>query len=214
MIRLPSIYNGFWKCRDLEIQMLWTRLTLLGGLLALTYTGYGVLILKEFELASKGNWTIFNLLAIGACCFGVVFSVFWITTAKGSKFWYEYYESVIGHFQRENKTLFEADSNKERILSYLDFDSITPPDADRSLLTSCGGHFSVSRIPIVLGQVSMLVWMALILVHMACLVLGCPNVKVVLDALGLKIAIAMLIACAFVVAIVLKNIQSGFGTNL
>ena len=39
-IPLDAIYNLLWDCRDLEIKMLWSRLTLLGAFMALTYTGY------------------------------------------------------------------------------------------------------------------------------------------------------------------------------
>ena len=45
-----AIYDGLWNRRDLEIQMLWTRLTLLGAFMALTYTGYGVLIIKTHAI--------------------------------------------------------------------------------------------------------------------------------------------------------------------
>ena len=58
-VTLESIYKGFWKCRDLEIQMLWTRLTLLGAFMALTYTGYGVLLMKIIDDKSR-NWNVFS----------------------------------------------------------------------------------------------------------------------------------------------------------
>lgn len=210
MIDLASIYKGFWKCRDLEIQMLWTRLTLLGGLIALTYTGYGVLLINEFEHCR--NWQVFNLLGVGACCFGIVFSVLWTITAKGSKFWYEYYEKVIEHFQRTNEDLFEKDANGDRILSYLDFknEKIDRPDVNNSLWSAKCGTFSVSKIPIALGQVSMLAWGALIVLHGLFLFLDQEQVKAIAQGLALKIAAFCAIVCVLAVSCICAKVKSGF----
>lgn len=190
--------------------MLWTRLTLLGGLTALTYTGYGMLLMKEFENAK--NWQVFNLLGVGACCFGIVFSALWTITAKGSKFWYEYYEKVIEHFQRTNKDLFAQDANGDRILSYLDFtnEKIECPDISNSLWVAKCGTFSVSKIPIALGQVSMLAWGVLIALHMLCLFLGQEQVEKIAQELALKIAVFLVLVCMLVVSCICKKVKSGF----
>lgn len=190
--------------------MLWTRLTLLGGLTALTYTGYGVLLIKEFE--NTKNWQVFNLLGVGACCFGIVFSALWTITAKGSKFWYEYYEKVIEHFQRTNQALFEKDANDERILSYLDFknEKIDRPDINSSLWSARCGAFSVSKIPIVLGQVSMLAWGTLIMLHILFLFLGQEQVKAIAQGLALKIAAFCALVCVFAISCICKKVESGF----
>ena len=117
---LASIYEGLWKCRDLEIQMLWTRLTLLGAIMALTYTGYGVLLMKMLETSAL-NWNVSNLLAVMCCVCGMVFSCLWLTTAKGSKRWFEKYEAAIAYFQEANRETFESFKNGDRCASYLDF---------------------------------------------------------------------------------------------
>lgn len=168
-ITLPEIYACLWKCRDLEIQMLWTRLTLLGAFMALTYAGYGALILKGLD--GIKNWNMFNLAAIGAGAFGLLFSILWTTTAKGSKAWFERYEAMLSYFQETYKDLglFGKMADEELILSYLDYNKrcirkrLQPVDSN--LFSQNAGAYSVSKIPIVMGQVSMVAWNAIGLVH-------------------------------------------------
>lgn len=173
-ITMKSVYSCLWKCRDLEISMLWTRLTLLGAFMGLTYAGYGALILKGLE--GVRNWEVFNLAAIGASAFGFLFSILWTTTAKGSKAWFERYEAMLSYFQETYKDLglFEKVADVELILSYLDYNKrcirkrLQPVDSN--LFSQNAGAYSVSKIPIVMGQVSMAAWCAIGLVHVwACI---------------------------------------------
>ena len=171
---MRSVYSCLWKCRDLEISMLWTRLTLLGAFMGLTYAGYGALILKGLD--GVRNWEVFNLAAIGASAFGFLFSILWTTTAKGSKAWFERYEAMLSYFQETYKDLglFEKVADVELILSYLDYNKrcirkrLQPVDSN--LFSQNAGAYSVSKIPIVMGQVSMAAWCAIGLVHVwACI---------------------------------------------
>ena len=171
---MKSVYSCLWKCRDLEISMLWTRLTLLGAFMGLTYAGYGALILKGLD--GIKNWEVFNLAAIGASAFGFLFSILWTTTAKGSKAWFERYEAMLSYFQETYKDLglFEKVADVELILSYLDYNKrcirkrLQPVDSN--LFSQNAGAYSVSKIPIVMGQVSMAAWCAIGLVHVwACI---------------------------------------------
>lgn len=207
-----SVYKGFWKCRDLEIQMLWTRLTLLGAFMALTYTGYGVLILKAVD--GIKHWEVFNLLAIGACCFGAVFAYLWVATAKGSKFWYEQYETALKLFQKDNRELFEKTNGDDLILSYLDFDNprmeAERPKVDGTITTTNGGSFSVSKIPIVLGQVSLLAWSCIAVAHVWCLFAGRDYMRLMINGLCMNIAMILILGTAFVLAMVGKRIKSSF----
>lgn len=173
-ITMKSVYSCLWKCRDLEISMLWTRLTLLGAFMGLTYAGYGALILKGLD--GVRNWEVFNLAAIGASAFGFLFSILWTTTAKGSKAWFERYEAMLSYFQETYKDLglFEKVADVELILSYLDYNKrcirkrLQPVDSN--LFSQNAGAYSVSKIPIVMGQVSMAAWCAIGLVHVwACI---------------------------------------------
>ncbi len=208
---LKSIYKGYWKCRDLEIQMLWTRLTLLGAIMALTYTGYGVLLMKMLETSTL-NWNVSNLLAMMCCVCGMVFSCLWLTTAKGSKRWFEKYEAAIAYFQEANREMFEPFENGERCVSYLDFGrpEITSRQqpSDDSLLLPCAGGFSVSKIPIVFGQLSMIGWTLIAFIHLAALFLGRTAVKMLAERLGLQFGAFLLLLAFFTISVVCSRIKS------
>ena len=206
-----AIYKGFWKCRDLEIQMLWTRLTMLGTFMALTYTGYGVLLMK---IGDTMNWNVFNLLAVGMGCFGMLFSTLWILMAKGSKAWFEQYEAVLKYFQKENKDLFETNATGDLILSYLDFKNskiqTERESVDSSLFTQKAGRFSVSKIPIVMGQVSLIGWGCVVAGHFWCLFAGKEYMKLMVEHLGIKIVCVAVMATCFAIATICHKSRSGF----
>lgn len=207
---MKSIYGGLWNRRDLEIQMLWTRLTLLGAFMALTYTGYGVLIIKIMD--GVKHWEAFNLLAMAAGCFGVIFSVLWITMAKGSKGWFERYEAMIERFHREHRNDFKAKGGKP-LLPYLDcgysnLKSFLEP-IDSSLFTQCAGKFSVSKIPIVMGQVSMFGWGLVIAGHFWFLIVGKPYMRLVVENLSVNIGCVCVIGICFAVSVICHKVWSG-----
>lgn len=212
MIDKYAIYKGFWKCRDLEIQMLWTRLTLLGAFMALTYTGYGVLLMKIGD--KMPSWNVFNLLAVGMGCFGMLFSTLWILMAKGSKAWFEQYEAALKYFQEENKDLFERSTSGDLILSYVDFDNHKIRDKrgpiDSSLFTQRAGRFSVSKIPIVMGQVSLIGWGCVVVGHFWCLFAGKEYMKLMIDHLGIKMVCVAVMATCFAIATICHKSRSGF----
>lgn len=200
-ITMKSVYSCLWKCRDLEISMLWTRLTLLGAFMGLTYAGYGALILKGLD--GVRNWEVFNLAAIGASAFGFLFSILWTTTAKGSKAWFERYEAMLAYFQKTYREhdLFENVPDEELILSYLDFDKRCIrrhlQTVDSNLLSQHAGAYSVSKIPIVMGQVSMLAWGAIGLAHFVACVAGRSCVRIFVQGSNLYVvALLMIVAVA------------------
>lgn len=213
LMNKESIYRGLWKCRDLEIQMLWTRLALLGAIMALTYTGYGVLMMKMFE-QTPPHWNTFNLLAILTSNCGMVFSCLWIATAKGSKRWFEQYETALARFQKVNRNSFELFDDGSLFLSYLDFNDpelvAQRQPEDSSFLTSVGGRFSVSKIPIVFGQLSLIGWCVLLFLHLIAIYLGKPMVKVVLDEFGFQLGVLMVVAVFFAICVVRERIKSNF----
>ena len=214
MIRLHSVYKNLWKCRDIEIQMLLSRLTLLGAFMALTYTGYGVLLIKCFDQIK--NWNLFHLFAIGICCFGLIFAVLWTLTAKGSKMWYEMYERAIGYFQEVNADIFEPFKNGRRILSYADFGTpeIFKLDKfDYSPLSLKAGGFSVSKIPIVMGELSIVAWGMLSILHTLAIWVGKANVVDVVNLLGLKIAVAIIAYCGLAAVLIWLSSYSTFTTG-
>ena len=212
-ITMRSVYSCLWKCRDLEISMLWTRLTLLGAFMGLTYAGYGALILKGLD--GVRNWEVFNLVAIGASAFGFLFSILWTTTAKGSKAWFERYEAMLAYFQKTYREhgLFESVPDEELILSYLDFDKrcirrhLQPVDSN--LLSQHAGAYSVSKIPIVMGQVSMLAWGVIGLAHFVVCVAGRSSVRVFVQGNNPHVlALLMIVAVAVVSVVICRCVGS------
>ena len=212
-IKMRSVYSCLWKCRDLEISMLWTRLTLLGAFMGLTYAGYGALILKGLD--GIKNWEVFNLAAIGASAFGFLFSILWTTTAKGSKAWFERYEAMLAYFQKTYREhgLFESVPDEELILSYLDFDKrcirrhLQPVDSN--LLSQHAGAYSVSKIPIVMGQVSMLAWGVIGLAHFVACIAGRSSVRVFVQGNNPHVlALLMIVAVAVVSVVICRCVGS------
>lgn len=208
---LQSIYNGLWERRSLEINLLWTRLTMLGTFMALTYTGYGVLLMKIGD--KMPSWNVFNLLAIGMGCLGILFSTLWTLMAKGSKAWFELYEAAIDNFQK-NSEFLGAFCDEEKMLGYLNFKSreierFRPP-VDSGLFSPRAGRFSVSKIPIVMGQTSLAGWCAVVFLHFGCLFLGESYVRQVVSDLGLGIAVMAVLAVCFGVSVICHRSRSGF----
>lgn len=190
--------------------MLWTRLTLLGAFMALTYTGYGVLIIKVVD--GVKHWEAFNLLAFAAGCFGVIFSVLWTMTAKGSKGWFERYEAIIKELQHEHKERLQAENGGKLLLSYLDYNSsdLKPflAPVDSSLFTQCAGRFSVSKIPIVMGQVSLFGWGVIMMGHVFCLLAGRDRMGLIVEYLGIKIVCVGVMALCLAVSMICHKAKS------
>ena len=212
-ITMRSVYSCLWQCRDLEIQMLWTRLTLLGAFMGLTYARYGALILKGLD--GIRSWEVFNLVAIDASAFGFLFSILWTTTAKGSKAWFERYEAMLAYFQKTYREhgLFESVPDEDLILSYLDFDKrcirrhLQPVDSN--LLSQHAGAYSVSKIPIVMGQVSMLAWGVIGLAHFVACVAGRSSVRIFVQGSNPHVlALLMIVAVAVVSTMICWCVES------
>lgn len=197
-------YERLWKNRDLEINLLWSRLALLGTMMALTYTGYGVLVIKKIENTNM-NWNAWNLLSIAACFFGAIFSFLWIATAKGSKRWYEIYEAAIQWFQNK----YKCDGLKYLELNMPEIKTLRAPD-DLQLLSQRAGRFSVSKVPIVLGQVSLYGWFALSLIHLLCLYLGNEVVSCLIDTMAMHIGVLLILGCLIIIVFVMDQIRSSF----
>ena len=82
---------------------------------------------------------------------------------KGSKYWYECYEGLINNIEDNEKS-----ENKLYIHSAGDY--IKENKVNNSLLKRVAGNYSVSRINILLGQISALVWFIILFVHITFLI--------------------------------------------
>lgn len=205
-----DVYETLWKCRDFELSTLWQRSAMLGVFMVATYTGYGALLLNAFEHGCSVKWPLFNLLAIGVCCFGMVFSALWIMMLKGSKRWYERCEAALSGFQGEaGDSLFE-DSARTNAAFGVFYSSATENalkgwKVDESLLSTSGGRFSVSRTAIAIGQVSFVGWLFLSFAHATVLEIGFLSTKALLDEYGKPFGFALLAACLAGVVVFLKD---------
>lgn len=152
-----------------EINRLWQRSIFLGAFLTLIFTGYGVVLFKiceiECECQSNGIHKL-HLVSIGISILGIIFSALWIMMAKGSKAWQEKYER--GFFKFTEKE-WEGNSNLKGIiddglghgrLPEIEFDNFS-----NFLLFPKAGAYSPSKINIMIGIISLLVWIVISAVH-------------------------------------------------
>lgn len=159
-----------------EISRLWQRLIFLGALLGIIFAGYGSALLKFLDCVCVcENEFLYNQLlnfvCIGIAFFGVLFSGLWIMMAKGSKAWQEKYERTLFGFickniekDNANKNAdLEAFANEGFAHGYLR--AIDPDNFSNSLVKNKAGAYSVSRINIVLGIISLGFWLIVGIVH-------------------------------------------------
>ena len=174
-ITYRDVYKTLWRCRDFELSHLWQRSVMLTAFLILTYTGYGFLIggiLKgSFDLM-MGNFIAFSISLIG-----IVLSMLWIMMAKGSKFWFESYEAAIDLLRNVGVEGYEnvdvvalAGQSPLAIITHLrrnpenQYRTDKPSSCD-FIMDTHAGRYSVSKINIFLGMVSIVVWILIAALH-------------------------------------------------
>ena len=81
---------------------------------------------------------------------------------KGSKFWYECYEALINNIEHKKS---EGEFYVQSAGEYIKEKKI-----NNSLLKTDAGKYSVSRINIILGQTSALIWLIILFVHITLLI--------------------------------------------
>lgn len=162
---LRETLNRLYSCRDLEINNLWQKSILLAPILILCFTGYGILlfelskeILKE-EICQK-TIIIFNLLGIIVSVISAIFSILWIYTAKASKAWYEFYERAITRFEKQYKDRLGIPS--DFIMGNIKYEEIF---SDR-LFSQKADKLSPSKINILIGQLSLIIWIITFFIHL------------------------------------------------
>jgi hypothetical protein len=114
----------------------------------------------------------YNLVAVGIAIIGVIFSVLWIAMAKGSKAWYEVYENAISNLEYENYS--KLGIPYPYVMGNM---GLYKDKKDNCIFSTKAGAYSPAKINIVLGQVSLLIWGIIALIHLlSCF--GCTcNVK-------------------------------------
>ena len=164
-----DIYMRLWANRDFEISHVWQRAIFLTAFLIACFAGYGGLLLavitpgKNIVAPSLANGVAFAIAFVG-----LIVSLLWIMMAKGSKMWYENYECAIEAFRKAYpEEAFDLNGGVANVagMELSDIRNYTPPPLSDWMWSTKGGNFSVSRINIFIGQLSSLIWGALLVVH-------------------------------------------------
>lgn len=170
LITPKDIYISLWKCRDFELSHLWQRSIFLTTFLVMCFTGYGSIILKICENPTSNEFStsfcILNIMGLLIALLSFVLSALWIMMGKGSKAWYEKYEAALYNIERNSKyseSIVVSDMDKELLMH----GSLPNPKIlDTSLFTTNAGKYSVSKINIAIGQISMVFWGFTYFIHM------------------------------------------------
>lgn len=218
-IRPLEVYNRLWASRDFELTTFWQRSIFLGAFLTLSYTGYGALCLKLLKTESVGlSWWAGNLFAIGIACFGMILSALWILMAKGSKAWYEWQEAAISAFVHDiaPKSAFEGEYVQEVAAFKIGWTEAFRNrwkdfGKDTRYLSTHGGPFSVSRITICIGQLSLIGWSIVGVGHLALLMLSHTTVHTCLVESGIIVLGFMLVlfSAIYVLFFLRRHVASG-----
>ena len=160
---LERTLNRLYTCRDLEISNLWQRSVFLSVFLILCFTGYGYIILKIVDNADQNALPLLNLIAIILASVSLLFSCIWIMMAKGSKAWYEVYESAITSFEKEKEYQKILRIPEDYRMGNLD---LSHDKINNNIFSTKAGGYSVSRINIAIGQICFCIWAAAILFHL------------------------------------------------
>lgn len=187
-----DLYEELWHGRDFEIQTLWQRSIFLTAFLVLVFSGYGILWLKYLELTpqisfnSYLDWLesipmVYTLTLGMLAIFGYSISLLWIMMAKGAKYWVECYESGISRVLNTDE-LYRMTFNRDLVSNWDNQDKQNQfpthgelPESNRvssCLLSTDGGRYSVSRINILVGQVSGSFFVLAMTVHLVSLYLN------------------------------------------
>ena len=149
-----------WHGRDFELSHLWQRSIFITTFIILIYTGYGAIWLNFFKCNFKlGEFLFFidNIASIFIAILGYILSLLYIMMGKGSKYWYERYEEYILDIEKDSELCVMRDLYKRYC------------KVDESLLSRDAEKYSVSKINIILGQVSAGVWIFIFTIHIVIL---------------------------------------------
>lgn len=215
-----DLYLQICKNRDFEISLVWQRAIFLTAFLIGCFTAYGSIVLRLFK---DGEWLspVANIICFLVTLVGIVISLIWIMMAKGSKAWYELYESAIKAFVISHNAGgsclcgamdVPAAQNKWReVIKNAAGTSISSQEPERigCLLSTKGGAYSVSRINIFIGQFAFVVWGFLSVGH---ILIACGKMRGFLSTIGTWTWMVLILAIVIVGMYILgrRNLKSGY----
>ncbi|WP_321479783.1 hypothetical protein [uncultured Bacteroides sp.] len=209
-----KVLDRLYKCRDLEISNLWQRSIYLSVFITLCFTGYGVLI---FNIIQKCNVEYYielsylHLVSVFLSFVGCVFSALWTYMSKGSKAWYEVYETAISTFENNYKN--KLDIPEENIMGTM---GIPIKKINNCILSTAAGTYSPSKINILIGQVCFIGWVAIFLAHciFSCFCVYRVDSNRLSDPLIFKYVILCTLAVLLLLLFfLLKNIQTKYARS-
>lgn len=145
-----KLRETFYNCRDFEIKNLWQKSVLLTAFFVLCFTVYANILPLLFENNSdiiKG--LLFSEVCSGISLVGLSFSFVWIMMAKGSKAWYELYETAICNIERDKSLKIPEEYAMGEIYSNRPIDG--------NLFTNVAGAYSPSKLNIVVGRIFLII---------------------------------------------------------
>jgi hypothetical protein len=164
-----DLYQQLWEGRNFELSHFWQRSIFLATIFVILITAYGKIIFsmyfpeKEIELLPESLETQ-HFIAWGITLLCLAFSMLWIMMSKGSKLWYERYEYSINLLFEKS---FLLDNSSENLPRHGNLEY--PPNEiySDSLFSTYAGGYSVSKVNITIGIISMFVFSLLNAFHFA-----------------------------------------------
>jgi hypothetical protein len=157
---LSKALDRLYKCRDLEISNLWQRSVFLSVFLILSFTGYGKLMLEIIDEENYSKILKYNLVVELLSSVGLLFSLVWILMAKSSKAWFEVYETAVYEFENEYQEKLNLPSNY--IMGEI---KLEKKKINNFIFSTKAGSYSPSKINILIGQISLVIWFSILLFH-------------------------------------------------
>lgn len=157
------IYESLWRCRDFELSHLWQRSIFLTAFIVLSYTGYGFVLMRIcdclFNKCSTGfGFNYLNIIGFIIALSGITLSVFWIMMGKGSKAWYEKYESALYMIERDKRFITTKVKKLDKLELIHGNLPIDESIINENLFSTRGANYSPSRINILIGQFSAIIF--------------------------------------------------------
>ena len=167
-ISLRDMYFRICQCRDFEISHVWQRAIFLTAFMLGCFTAYGTVLKSIAENHLPTSFAL-NFIALVISIVGVIVSLFWILMAKGSKAWYELYESTISAFVRGCPAGYGATDKMLIGNKWREFVKVAGAEEEirnRNYFSTSGGAFSVSRINVAIGIIGFLIWVVIASIHL------------------------------------------------
>ena len=155
-VSLKELWDRFYQLRDVEIKNLWKRTSIFAGFIGLLFAGYGYIFLGS----STSDLTVKHAWSCGIATLAIIFSIFWIALAKGAKAWIGVHERKICEIEAEEELGIPA----RFCMGELSYPG-GKKEPKNNLLSIRPGFFSVSKLNILLGQVLLICWSLIGLVH-------------------------------------------------